>query len=240
MRIQDLIKRAAKKVSLDVRKYSDRNIFQKRIVKFLSDLRVDLLIDVGANRGQFGHSMYEHGYRGTIVSFEPIPDAHDQLVRLAAQSGYDWRVAPCTALTDNNGTAELTITKNSASSSLLAFTDRMTEFVPIATVKGKIIVETARLDNFLMKAGLAERSFALKIDTQGSEMAVLAGALKVEPNIHLVMLEASIAQLYQEQPSYHEIDTYLRHRGWKLIDIEPGYRHPESLALCEFDAVYAK
>jgi FkbM family methyltransferase len=240
MKIQDLIKRVARKLSVDVKKYSERNIFQKRIVKFLSDLEVDLLIDVGANRGQFGSSMYEHGYRGTIVSFEPIPDAYDQLVQLAAQSGQDWRVAPAMALTDSNGTAELTIAKNSASSSLLAFTDRMTEVVPIATATGKITVETSRLDNYLMKAGLGERSFALKMDTQGSEMAVLAGGFGVEANINLVMLEASIAQLYQGQPYYYEIDKYLRHRGWKLIDIEPGYRHPKSLALCEFDAVYAK
>ncbi|MGD9669402.1 MAG: FkbM family methyltransferase [Hyphomicrobiaceae bacterium] len=227
-------------MSLDIRWYSDRNIFDKRIVRLLSDLGLDLVIDVGANRGQFGSTLYEHGFGGTLVSFEPIPAAYGILEEVAARSGQDWRVAPRLALTSAEGTAYLTLAQNSASSSLLEFSEQMGTVVPVAKAVDRLSVATARLDEVLDTLGLKHRRFALKIDTQGSEMAVLEGSTGVEAQIGLIMLEASIAQLYVGQPSYHEIDQYLRQKGWSLRDIEPGYRNPRTLHLCEFDAVYVR
>ena len=38
---------------------------------------IDLVIDVGANRGQWGASLREGGYRGAIVSFEPVRESQE-------------------------------------------------------------------------------------------------------------------------------------------------------------------
>jgi hypothetical protein len=43
--------------------------------RFLSDFRVDYVVDVAANTGQYGARPRQIGYRGLIVSFEPNPAA---------------------------------------------------------------------------------------------------------------------------------------------------------------------
>lgn len=240
MGIKEIIKRAAKGASLDIRWYSDRNIFQKRLVRFCQDLRLDLLVDVGANRGQFAKSHYEHGFDGTIVSFEPIPKAYEMLKTAAEKSGRDWRIAPRIALSSVKGIAKLTIAENSASSSLLEFSDRLEACIPIAKAVDEITVNTDRLDQVVPELGFNDRRMAIKIDTQGSELSVLEGCEGIENSIALIVIEASIGRLYVGQPSYYEIDEFLRNKGWGLVDIEPGYRDPKTLRLMEYDAVYAK
>jgi FkbM family methyltransferase len=240
MRQKNFIKKILRTISIDIRNYSARNIFDQRIVHFLSDLDCDLVVDVGANRGQFGKTLFGHGFKGKLISFEPIPEAH-ALLSIAAQSeSPNWIVAAPMAITDGCGTANLTIAQNSASSSLLGFTDKMKDLVPVARAVDEITVPTNRLDQALSDLGYGGRRIALKIDTQGSEMAVLIGSEGVFDKIAMIMLEASISQMYQDQPSYFEIDLFLRERGWQLFDIEPGYRNPKNLALCEFDAIYVR
>jgi FkbM family methyltransferase len=240
MSVTEIIKRAAKILSLDIRRYSDRNIFPKRIVRFLSERHLNLVIDVGANRGQFGNTLYEHGFSGTLVSFEPIPLAYDKLKIAAKNSGRDWRIARRMALSSEKSTAKLTIAQNSASSSLLEFSDRLEACIPIAKAVDEITVDTERLDVAIRDFDLNGRKMAIKIDTQGSEMSVLKGCANIEKDIEMIILETSIGQLYIGQPSYHEIDDFLRKKGWKLGDIEPGYRDPETLQLLEFDGVYIR
>jgi hypothetical protein len=38
--------------------------------------KIDLLLDVGANTGQYAQSAREAGFQNTIVSFEPLSEAH--------------------------------------------------------------------------------------------------------------------------------------------------------------------
>ena len=42
------------------------------IRKLIDEFEISLILDVGANIGQFGTSMRELGYTGTLVSFEPV------------------------------------------------------------------------------------------------------------------------------------------------------------------------
>ena len=62
----------------------------------LGELRVDCVLDVGANVGQFGDMLRTIGYMGTIVSFEPVDATFRTLAEHAApmaggeQCGWHW------------------------------------------------------------------------------------------------------------------------------------------------------
>ncbi|BEC03341.1 FkbM family methyltransferase [Escherichia coli] len=54
----------------------------------------------------------------------------------------------------------------------------------------------------------------LKIDTQGSELNILVGGEQVLNNTLCIQLEVSFIPLYEGQPSFGEIDVYLRKHGF--------------------------
>src|SRR5581483_618078 len=56
---------------------------QATLRSLLARHRIDLVFDVGANRGQFAQALRRLGYRGEIVSFEPLA-AHGEALRAAA------------------------------------------------------------------------------------------------------------------------------------------------------------
>ena len=55
------------------------NNFYYHIVKTLDFYNIDLVIDIGANKGQFGKEIREFGYKKKLISFEPMKSAFLQL-----------------------------------------------------------------------------------------------------------------------------------------------------------------
>ena len=64
--------------------------YRLQLQTLLERLRVDLVIDVGANHGQFGQ-WTRRSYAGTIVSFEPV-SANFEALSSAAASDPNWQV----------------------------------------------------------------------------------------------------------------------------------------------------
>src|SRR3982751_6790287 len=54
-------------------------------------LDIDYVVDVGANRGQYGKWLRSLGFRGLIISFEPNPTAFAELRQNASE---DWVCLP--------------------------------------------------------------------------------------------------------------------------------------------------
>ena len=85
--------------------------------RLLERAGVDAVLDVGANIGQFAMELRaDLGWRGRIVSFEPLAAAHAMLAARAAEDGR-WDAHPY-ALGDRDGSARIGVAGNSYSSSL--------------------------------------------------------------------------------------------------------------------------
>ena len=65
---------------LEIRKTSVYSSKRLRSRLLFSTLGIDLVLDVGANTGQFARQCRAAGYRGRIISFEPSATAHASLL----------------------------------------------------------------------------------------------------------------------------------------------------------------
>ena len=60
-----------------------------QINSILKEFKVDLVIDVGANNGQFA-SRIRNYYDGKILSFEPVKESYENL-KNASRGDRNWR-----------------------------------------------------------------------------------------------------------------------------------------------------
>jgi FkbM family methyltransferase len=224
-----------RKLGLEIRLNAPAARDDLRLAQMLVENEVELVLDIGANRGQFAITLFEAGFTGRIVSFEPVPAAHLVLSENARAFGPRWSVAPAMALSDTEGSASFRLTSAETTSSLLELSE--SDSLAGDSSVEKIEVPTRRLDSLIGDLGLDQQSWFLKIDVQGGEALVLAGAEKALRLTKGLVVELSTHELYTGQPLAFEMLTFFRERGFDLHDIIPGYRDPSTFRLLQFDAV---
>lgn len=212
-----------------------------RLVKILNENNIGTVLDVGAHEGQSGRELFDGGFAGELISFEPMPDAHQRLIEAASRyraKGKSWRVAPRAAVGAANQTATMNIAANGVSSSLMPMAESHLEAAPDSKLTGGLSVDVRPLNEMLADMNVAAARMFLKIDTQGYEDAVLTGALPVLDRVAGIKLELSAIELYTGQSLYHGIDQRIREMGFHLWDVVPGFRHPATGRLLQFDSIY--
>ena len=205
---------------------------------FLEKYNVDLIIDVGANTGIFGNETRWSGYKVNIVSFEPLSDAFEKLLQNTA-GDTRWKSYNF-ALGAENSKGTINISSNSHSSSILDISDIHLNAESSAPYSGKQEIEIKTLDSIFDQIGANANEIYMKIDTQGFEMNVLNGASGSLRMINTIQLEMSLHPLYSNQALYNDIMNFLHSRGYKLIDIEPGFADLKTGTLYQFDGVFRK
>src|SRR5947207_3024700 len=88
------------------------------IVRMLVTHKVSVVLDVGANEGQYAQALRQHGFAGRIVSFEPVRSAHRKLEAVAKGDSL-WVVPPPVAIGNDQGSIKINVSKNGVSSSVL-------------------------------------------------------------------------------------------------------------------------
>jgi FkbM family methyltransferase len=204
---------------------------------FLDTRRVDLVIDVGANAGQFARDVRSLGYRGRIHSFEPLRAAFAELQGFAAGDPL-WE-ASNVGVGGKAGKLEINVAKNSVFSSFRALSDLAGRFDPNSQTVETLRVPVVTLDNAL--GGDNARSIFLKIDTQGFEQEVLAGAKKLLKRCAGVQLELPVDHLYEGVWSFNEALTAMDSYGFvpaQFRAVNP--RAGDRAAAVEFDAIFRR
>src|SRR3954464_2608279 len=77
-KVKAAIRAIANAAGYDIVGYDGQNS-RTRLARLLARHRISLILDVGANKGHFGWDMRELGYKGRMVSFEPLKDAFAKL-----------------------------------------------------------------------------------------------------------------------------------------------------------------
>jgi FkbM family methyltransferase len=193
--------------------------------RMLRHFRIDTILDIGANEGQFAQLMRRECPDAKIYSFEPLPDVHARLVEAFRD---DPKVVPVNlALSDAAGTAEMNRSDFSPSSSLLPMAQRHREEWPQSAGHSSVPVRLARLDDWSLEAGLNGcEGLMVKMDVQGHERAVIDGGVDTLRRARLVVSEVSFYELYEGQPLFAEIHERLAGLGFRFRgNLEQHYSH---------------
>lgn len=197
--------------------------------ELLDTLKIDEVIDVGANVGQFATSMRWLGFKGRIESFEPIPEDFETLTRTM---GHDpgW-AGHNLALSDSDGLRQLNVMRSTVYSS---FNRPIDDQDGANTIVRTIPVAVRRLDGVLGPRDLNRT--LLKVDTQGHELAVLRGLGQRLAQVRAVMCEASVNAIYAGTPPIDELLSYLGG-----FDFKPAFYGPvgreRNFSAREFDVI---
>ena len=196
---------------------------------------VDVVFDVGAAKGAYGQELRHFGYQGTIVSFEPLAEAYDRLVRTKGDDLL-WQAVRC-ALGSRTEQATIHVAANSDSSSLLPLGERHLTAAPQVGYVGTETVEVERLDVVaLHHLRPGSRAF-LKIDTQGFERDVLAGGQETLRQCVGLQLELSFVPLYEGGMLIDEAIRMAYAAGFHLVGLEAGFADPDGQVL-QADGVF--
>ena len=207
-----------------------------RRMRLLADHRVDLVLDVGANAGQYGRELRDLGYAGRILSVEPLSTAFAALERERAGDAL-WE-AERVAVGEAPGDATLHVSRNSVSSSLLPMLPRHVSAEPDSAYVAEERVRVERLETLLARhAPPGSRPF-LKVDAQGSELAVVRSAGASLSRIIGLQLEMSLVPLYEGAPALAPLVAALEDEGFTLVSIEPGHADYGTGQLLQADGVF--
>lgn len=237
MTIKSAIRDQLRRAGIEMHRYNRVESSEARTLYQIGLHAIDLVLDVGANDGGYGRMLREGGYRGDILSFEPLSSAHGALCKRVASDGR-WHVAPRMALGQEDSTVVINVAGNSTSSSILPMRDVHVNAAPGSRYLGTEQVPLQRLDGLSHACLDWGRSVFLKIDTQGYEMAVLRGAGRLIERIKGVQVELSLIPLYEGQPTYREVIGFLEHSGFSIWNLCPGFTEPRSGRMLQFDGVF--
>ncbi len=229
------VRKLCRKFGFDVARYPGASARWPRIVGMLQAHDVDLVVDVGANEGQYATALLNNGYDRRILSFEPVSTVHELLGAAAARQ-QNWVVAERAAVGDAAGSVDIRVSKETDMSSLLPMTAVAETHLSSARTVETEAVPMVTLAEAVPWDG-AGRVF-VKSDTQGYEAQVLAGLGARIDQVVGLQLELSLVPVYQGQPSYLDMLRQVTASGFAPHFLVPGYYSRHYGRMLEFDAVF--
>jgi FkbM family methyltransferase len=192
-------------------------------------------MDVGANRGDFFQNLSEIAGFASVTLIEPLPYLAEALRRRFPQ-----HTVVQAAVGKENSTIQFNEYPDAPdmSSPLRLNLDQEGAFSITNASRRIIRVQQRTLDD-IAKESLNNRLDLLKIDTQGSEIGVIAGARMLLQTTAAVWIEVSFVPLYEGSCLFHEVHDALYACGFWLAELRPGWRSPSG-ELAQADALFQR
>lgn len=201
-------------------------ISENYIFNRIAKLSPDMVLDIGANEGQFAIKLRESGYRGHIISFEPQVNVFNKL-KIKVNQDEKWECHQL-ALGDTNESLSMHVSMFSQSSSLLPIGRLHTELLPNSVEIGKETVTVVTLDAWGANRDLEKKRIFIKMDAQGYERFILAGGKQTISSAVGALVELCFAKIYDRQSKYYEVMEYLEGAGLSFAGLTEINSHPAS------------
>lgn len=235
-----LVKSAFRKTGIEVipRWRLDELPMSQHLARIFHRYRIDCVLDVGANTGQFRDFVRSHiGYRGRVVSYEPVSELVDVMRSKSTDSM--WTIENL-ALGAKSGHARINVMLDGRLNSMLKPSRQPTPVLAERNVIRRVDqVPMLTLDEAFRRIEPRPKSPYLKLDTQGFDLQVAQGGLATLESVLALQCEASVIGIYEGMPSYREAVSFFESAGFTLSGMFPVTLDAD-LRLVEFDCVMVR
>ena len=232
--MKDFIQKILRKFGYQFCKYPPLDV--RRRLKIVEHHDISLILDVGANAGQYAREMRENGYGKKIISFEPLNAAYEKLSQ-KTRNDINW-TAKNFALGDRNEISKINISGHSLSSSILDMMPEHLKYAPESDYVDQQEIEIKTLDHIFDSLHQKNDVIMLKVDTQGYEQKVIEGASGSLNKILLLQLEMSLFTLYKGEILISGMMDLLKDQGFRLISLENGIYDHQTGELLQTDGIF--
>lgn len=232
--LQELKQARALGLGRDVLAYRQIHAARLHLLPFLSLLRRGVILDLGANIGDWTAAVLRVEPDAQIIAVEPAPEPLEVLKRRFGN-----RITiESRAVSNKSGSATFHITRGSSVASLHA-PHRQTDALYGGSggweVKETLEVETTTVDELAAGRPVA----VLKIDVQGAEREVLAGAAQTLPHTEAVLMEVTFVSHYQGDTTFPGLHEYMTEQGFELVGLSEPFLSARNTFLWS-DACYQR
>ncbi len=237
MSVLHAVRGAVQRLGLDVQRFPrSAPLFQ--VVRLMDRRGVTCVIDVGANVGQYASELRRLGYRNSILSLEPLR-AEFQVLEQRCAKDRSWTCQQF-AVGGEPGEATINVAGNSVSSSLASMLSRHLQADPESQFVRTEEVRVTTIDDLAAAHQLELATTFLKVDTQGFERHVLAGAAKSLELLTGVQLELSLVPLYEDDLQLTSAIELMEAIDFRLAAILPAFTDPVTCETLQCDGVFLR
>jgi FkbM family methyltransferase len=201
---------------------------QSRAVGFVPSA----VIDVGAAYGSFTGLCQTVFPQARYLLIEPLEEYRPLLEQAKRSSAsVDYRLAAAAA---HDGDVAINVHPDLVGSSLYREVESGTGVNGVMRT-----VRSMTVDRLLEETGLSG-PFLLKVDVQGAELEVLAGADRALSESELVVLEVSFFKFFEDGPDCADVIAYMKTRGFVPYDVVARQYRPLDSALSQADIAFVR
>lgn len=228
--------RCTKSAGFDFSAHLEKWLLLNTLLQQFQSLKINCVLDVGANEGKYRKLLRNIGYGGEIFCFEPV--AAPRAVLRKASFGDPHTHILEMALGSENTTMPIRVSKDDAFSSFLTVNEFAAAQFPLSAGSHTEMVPVRRLDSILDECTrqIPDPRIFLKVDTQGFDLEVLKGARGCLDKILGLQVELSELPIYDRMPDFHGALAYIKELGFDTACLVPVSRDARGRVV-EFDCI---
>lgn len=206
-------------------------------LRWLKEMQIKTVLDVGANEGQFASLMRSLLPEAMIYSFEPIPSCfatmQEKFINDNAFKCFNF------AIGDKEEVIEMHINNFTPSSSLLEIDELHVENFKHTANATLHPIQVKTLDSVAGELTL-DKPYMVKIDTQGYEDKVISGGQRILAEADVVFIELSYKPLYKGQTLFNDIYTRMQQLGFDYHGNFEELLSPKNGEVLQSDGIFIK
>jgi FkbM family methyltransferase len=185
--------------------------------ELIEKLNIEIIIDGGANRGQWTKRLRDQIIDRKVISFEPVAENFQHLAK-ELSNDINW-TGMNYALGETEGSSTINLSNNMSMSASLKEPLNHVDVYPTVKFENAEVINVKRLDEFDFFNGPGP--FFLKLDVQGYELEALKGATEILDKVALIEVETSFREMYKGEVLHTQLVSWMEERGFSVFTIAP-------------------